>query len=470
VCSSAFFFRDYKSACIIILLHKGGQAVNGRAELTRSLKLRHIVVIGLGYMAPMAVFDTFGIVSGETGGHVPAAYAVTLLAILFTAASYGKMVRLFPSAGTAYTYTQQTIHPYAGFLVGWASLLDYLFLPMINALLTGVYLSSVFPDVSTAWWIIGFIVLVTGLNVFRVTVTASVNSILVLFQVVVVMLFAGLAIRGLMQGDGLGQVFNLRPFLSPDMSVIALLSGASILCFSFLGFDAVTTLTEETVDAKKTIPRGIMLVALAGGALFITASYFMQSLFPDVSVLSDPEAASAEIALFIGGTIFQLVFLAAALSSTLASGLVSVTSVTRLLYAMGRDGFLPRRWFGYVHPKLRTPLLNVLLVGALMLFALYMDLLTATSFINFGALIAFSFVNISVMAYYFRKKKNKHIKDWWGFVLSPFIGTMFIAFLWVNLETTSMMLGLLWSFVGLIYLLYLVKVKKTNLEMVKFEE
>ncbi len=380
------------------------------------------------------------------------------------------MVRLFPSAGTAYTYTQQTIHPYAGFLVGWASLLDYLFLPMINALLTGVYLSSVFPDVSTVWWIIGFIVLVTGLNVFRVTVTASVNSILVLFQVVVVVLFAGLAIRGLMQGDGLGQVFNLRPFLSPDMSVIALLSGASILCFSFLGFDAVTTLTEETVDAKKTIPRGIMLVALAGGALFITASYFMQSLFPDVSVLSDPEAASAEIALFIGGTVFQLVFLAAALSSTLASGLVSVTSVTRLLYAMGRDGFLPKRWFGYIHPKLRTPVLNVLLVGALMLFALYMDLLTATSFINFGALIAFSFVNISVMAYYFRKQKNKSIKDWWGFVLSPLIGTTFIAFLWVNLEATSMMLGLLWSSVGLIYLLYLVKVKKTNLEMVKFEE
>ncbi|MFD2368517.1 APC family permease [Brevibacillus sp. GCM10020057] len=204
--------------------------MNGKTELHRSLKLWHVVVIGLGYMAPMAVFDTFGIVAEETGGHVPAAYAVTLLAILFTAASYGKMVRVFPSAGTAYTYTQETIHPYAGFLVGWASLLDYLFLPMINALLTGVYLSSVFPDVPTHWWIIGFILLITLLNVFKVTVTASVNSVLVLFQISVVVIFAGLAVRGLMHGGGIGQVFTVRPFLSP-------LIGVTFIGFLWLSLD-----------------------------------------------------------------------------------------------------------------------------------------------------------------------------------------------------------------------------------------
>lgn len=444
--------------------------MNGKSELHRSLKLWHITFIGLGYMAPMAVFDTFGIVSEKTGGHVPAAYAVTLLAILFTAASYGKMVRVYPSAGTAYTYTQQTIHPYAGFLVGWASLLDYLFLPMINALLTGVYLSSVFPDVPTHWWILGFIGLITALNIFRVNVTASVNSFLVLFQISVVAIFVGLAVRALLHDGANSHVFAVQPFYSPDMSVAALLSGASILCFSFLGFDAITTLTEETMDAKKTIPRGILLVALGGGALFITASYFSQSLFPDVSVLSDPEAASAEIALHIGGTIFQLIFLAAALSSTLASGLVSVTSVTRLLYAMGRDGYLPKKWFGYVHPKLQTPLYNVLLVGTLMLAALFLDLLTATSFINFGALIAFSFVNISVVAYYVVRQKLLSAASLWQYALSPLIGAAFVGFLWVNLDVQSMVLGLLWTFLGLVYLLYLVKVKRTDLQGMKFKE
>jgi putrescine importer len=439
-----------------------------QSELHRSLKLWHIVVIGLGYMAPMAVFDTYGIVAEETGGHVPAAYLLTLLAILFTAASYGKMVQAFPSAGSAYTYAQQTFHPYVGFLVGWASMLDYLFLPMINALLTGVYLSAVFPEIPARLWIVGFVILITALNVMRVTVTATVNSLLVLFQVSVVAVFAGLAVRGLLHGEGIGQVFAVQPFYSPDMSAAALLAGASILCFSFLGFDAVTTLTEETTDAPKTIPRGIILVALAGGALFVTASYFTQSLFPDVSVFTDPEAASAEIALHIGGTVFQLVFLAAALSSTLASGLVSVTSVTRLLYAMGRDGYLPEKWFGYVHPRLHTPLLNVLLVGVLMLSALFLDLLTATSFINFGALIAFTFVNLCVIVHYTDKRRG--LSGWWSYLVSPLIGAGFVAFLWVHLEAKSMQLGLVWTAIGAVYLVYLVKIKRVAVRKLRFEE
>jgi putrescine importer len=439
-----------------------------QSELHRSLKLWHIVVIGLGYMAPMAVFDTYGIVAEETGGHVPAAYLLTLLAILFTAASYGKMVQAFPSAGSAYTYAQQTFHPYVGFLVGWASLLDYLFLPMINALLTGVYLSAVFPEIPARLWIVGFVILITALNVMRVTVTATVNSLLVLFQVSVVAVFAGLAVRGLLHGEGIGQVFAVQPFYSPDMSAAALLAGASILCFSFLGFDAVTTLTEETTDAPKTIPRGIILVALAGGALFVTASYFTQSLFPDVSVFTDPEAASAEIALHIGGAVFQLVFLAAALSSTLASGLVSVTSVTRLLYAMGRDGYLPEKWFGYVHPRLHTPLLNVLLVGVLMLSALFLDLLTATSFINFGALIAFTFVNLCVIVHYTDKRRG--LSGWWSYLVSPLIGAGFVAFLWVHLEAKSMQLGLVWTAIGSVYLVYLVKIKRVAVRKLRFEE
>lgn len=439
-----------------------------QSELHRSLKLWHIVVIGLGYMAPMAVFDTYGIVAEETGGHVPAAYLLTLLAILFTAASYGKMVRVFPSAGSAYTYAQQTFHPYVGFLVGWASLLDYLFLPMINALLTGVYLSAVFPEIPARLWIVGFVILITALNVMRVTVTATVNSLLVLFQVSVVAVFAALAVRGLLHGEGIGQVFAVQPFYSPDMSAAALLAGASILCFSFLGFDAVTTLAEETKDAANTIPRGIILVALAGGALFVTASYFTQSLFPDVSVFADPEAASAEIALHIGGAVFQLVFLAAALSSTLASGLVSVTSVTRLLYAMGRDGYLPEKWFGYVHPRLQTPLLNVLLIGVLMLSALFLDLLTATSFINFGALIAFTFVNLCVIAHYTGKRRG--LSGWWSYFVSPLIGAGFVAFLWVHLEARSMQLGLVWTAIGAMYLVYLVKIKRVAVRKLSFDE
>ncbi|MVO99471.1 APC family permease [Paenibacillus lutrae] len=444
--------------------------MNRPVELQRTLKLWHIVVIGLGYMAPMAVFDTYGIVSAETGGHVPAAYALTLLAILFTASSYGKMVRVYPNAGSAYAYTRNTIHPYAGFLVGWAALLDYLFLPMINALLTGIYLSAVFPGIPEWIWIVGFVLFITVLNLLKIKITASVNTFLVLFQIVVVLLFAALAVRGLMNGDGLGQVFSAQPFYGPDLSLPALLVGASILCFAFLGFDAVSTLTEETVDPVKNTPRAIILVAMLGGILFMTASYFTQSLFPDTSVFEDPEAASSEIALFIGGKVFQLVFLAAALSSTLASGLVSLTSVTRLLYAMGRDHYLPKKIFGYVHPKYGTPVYNVLIIGCLSLTALKLDLVTATSFINFGALIAFTFVNLNVIIHYVFKKKQRSAVDYVRYLISPLIGAGFVAYIWTHLDSHSMTLGLIWTAAGAAYLIYLITVAKRDVGKMRMDD
>lgn len=437
-------------------------------HLQKSLKLWHIVFIGLGYMAPMAVFDTYGIVSEETGGHVPMAYILTLAAILFTAASYGKMVRVYPHAGTAYTYTQRTMHPYLGFLVGWAALLDYVFLPMINALLTKIYLSAAFPNVPGWVWIVGFIAVLMAINLSRVTVTVSINAILVLFQFLVCILFAILAIRGLLgKGESL---FALQPFYAPDMQTAALLSGASILCFAFLGFDAVTTLAEETPNPRKTIPQAVFLAALVGGVLFTTVSYFTQLLFPDISIFNDPEAASPEIALAIGGTLFQALFLAAALTSTLASGIASSVSASRLLYAMGRDRVLPKRIFGYVHPRLGVPVFNVLLIGLTSLTALFLDLITATSFINFGALTAFTFVNLAVIAHYIVRRKESGFGAVLNYIVMPLIGISFIVFIWAHLDKKSIMLGLAWSALGLLYLTYMTKAFRHKPPQFHFEE
>lgn len=446
----------------------GIETLNNQTELKRSLKLWHIVVIGLGYMAPMAVFDTYGIVSEVTEGHVPGAYVFTLLALLFTATSYGKMVRVFPSAGSAYTYARRTINPHVGFLVGWSSLLDYLFLPMINALLTGIYLSAAFPEVPSWVWITGFVTLITLVNICNVSIGASINALLVFFQVTVVIIFVTLSIKGLSSGGG--QLFSAQPFFSQDMSMTALLAGASILCFSFLGFDAVTTLTEETVEPEKNIGRGVVLITLIGGVLFITASYFTQSLFPDISVFQNPEGASPEISLAIGGQLFQSVFLAAALTSTLASGITSQISASRLVFAMGRDGILPGKWFSYVHPRLKTPIFNVVLIGLLSLTAIFLDLLTATSFINFGALTAFTFVNMSVIAYYIIKKRMRSFKAIISYLLMPLIGMSFMVFLWWNLEMTSILLGFAWAAIGFFYLLYKTKMFRQKPPQLEFEE
>ena len=440
-------------------------------KLKRTLKLWQVVLIGVAYMTPMVVFDTFGIVSEVTSGHVPTSYALALIAMLFTAASYGKMVKAFPQAGSAYTYTQKTISKHLGFLVGWSVLLDYLFLPMVNSLLAGIYLSALFPDVPTWVCILLFTLLMTGINLFTVNFIANFSTILVGCQIFVMAIFTYLDIQGLMAGEGYGQVFTIQPFITPNMDTGILLAGATILCFSFLGFDAVTTLSEETPEPVKTIPRAIFLVALIGGLLFITESYFIQAFFPDISRFADFEAASPEIAMMVGGRIFQIFFLAATLTGVLASGVTSHASVARLLYVMGRDNVFPRKFFGYVNPRWGTPSLNVLLVGAIALLAIFLDLAIVVALINFGALTAFTFVNLSVIAHYtVRKKMHKTFKGFFAYLVFPIIGAIFVGVLWWNLETSSLTLGLAWLTIGFIYLMYLTKLFRVKPPEFDFNE
>lgn len=209
----------------------------------------------------MTVFDTFGIVSGLTDGHVPTSYLLALAGVLFTAISYGKLVRQFPTAGSAYTYAQKAINPHVGFLVGWSSLLDYLFLPMINTLLAKIYLTALFPEVPPRVWVVGFVILITAINLKSVNLVANFNTLFVLAQVAIILVFIYGGARPA-QRRGMGTVWSLRPFLSENAHLLPIITGATILCFSFLGFDAVTTLCEETPDAAKVIPRAIFLTAL----------------------------------------------------------------------------------------------------------------------------------------------------------------------------------------------------------------
>ncbi|MED0672629.1 APC family permease [Aneurinibacillus aneurinilyticus] len=441
------------------------------ATLKRSLGLGAIVLLGIGYMTPMVVFDTVGIVSGETGGHVPTAYVIALAAMLFTALSYGRMVRVYPSAGSAYTYTQKALNPHLGFMVGWSSLIAYVFLPMTNAFLTQIYMSALFPSVPSWMWVVGFAAFVTIVNAMGMKSTSNLNTLLVVFQFLVIVIFIVLAARALYNGVGYGAIFTIEPFYKSGMDTSGLIAGATLLCFSFLGFDAVTMYSEETPNPVKTIPRAIFLTALAGGVLFITVSYFVQALFPSVNDFHDPSSASPEVALKVAGQLFQAFFLAGALAGTIASGLASHASVSRLLYVMGRDGVIPRKIFGYVHPRLHTPLFNVIIVGIVTCSAILFTLDTATSFVSFGGLVAFTFVNLCVIAHYAVKKKeiNSPMKIIVN-VIAPVIGAAFVGLLWFNLEEVSFKLGLIWTALGVLYLMYLTKMFKQKPIDIAFDE
>ncbi|HDX8381503.1 TPA: APC family permease [Aeromonas salmonicida] len=422
-------------------------------RLKKTLSMWQVVVMGLAYLTPMAVFDTFAIVGDITEGRVATAYLLALGGILLTAFSYGHLVRKFPSAGSAYTYAQKVFNPYVGFMVGWSSLLDYMFMPMINILLAKIYLTAMFPGVDPWIFIFGLVTVMTFLNLRGINLVANFNGLIVVIQLAIITLFIGLMGWGIYQGEGAATLMSSRPFHFESASVVPLFTGATILCFSFLGFDGLSSLSEETPNAGKVIPRAIVLTALIGGVIFVVVSYCLQLYFPDLARFKEPDAVLPEIALYVGGAFFQSVVLVCTTVAVLASGMAAHAGVSRILYVMGRDRMIPERVFGYIHPKYRTPAINVLMVGCLALSAVSFDLDTALALVNFGALVAFTFVNLSVIGqFWVREKRNKSIKDHLLYLLLPLLGAATIGALWINLEQSSLELGLIWAGLGVTYL------------------
>lgn len=237
------------------------------AQLRRVLGLPALVFFGLVYMVPLTIFTTYGIVTELTGGRTAGAYIVTLVAMLFTAASYSFMVKRFPVAGSAYSYTNMAFGQNVGFLAGWSLLLDYLFLPMINYLLIGLFLNIAFPAVPAWAFVLASIALVTVLNVVGINSVAKTSNLIVGAQIVFIGVFVALSWQTL----GNGQPIDWLTPLHGDGSAPGfgpLMAGAAVLCLSFLGFDAVSTLAEESRDARRDVPRAIILTTLFAGLLF----------------------------------------------------------------------------------------------------------------------------------------------------------------------------------------------------------
>ena len=443
--------------------------IRGVAKLQKTLVLWQVIIIGLAYIQPMSLLDTFGMVSRDSIQHVPTSYLIALIAVLLTSLSYGHMIRKHPSSGSAYTYVQKSIHPNAGFMVGWSSLLDYLLSPMVNILLANIYLTELFPEVNHWIWVIGLSLLMVGVNLRGARFVANFNSLIVLVQILVIGIFtyliytklhAGQNALGSIAEQGADALWSWNPFWSDKTDLGALITGATILCFSFTGFDSLSSLAEETKDVKKTLPRAIFLTALISGLIFIASTYFMQLYFP-----GDPEQyfelvdeTQPEILLLVGGAFFQSLVLAFAIVTVMASGISAHAGVSRLMYVMGRDGVLPKKFFGHISPKNFTPSLNIWLAGVICLSAGFMSLEFVVALISFGALTAFSFVNLSVICSYgFRDGLLKKPKDLLNYFILPLMGFVSIGALWLEVEDTSLKAGVAWAAIGIVYLAWLTK-------------
>ena len=417
-------------------------------HLKRALGLPSLVLFGLVYMVPLTVFTTYGIVTETTGGRLPLAYVVTLITMVFTALSYARMSAAIPVAGSAYTYTQRTFGAPVGFLAGWSLLLDYLFLPMLNYLVIGLYLNAALPALPAWVIVVVSIGIVTALNIVGIVSVARANFLIIAIQAIFIVVFIALAIA---KTTGYGKVDLVAPFTGDGSAggFSPILAGAAILCLSFLGFDAVSTLSEEARDARRTVPQAIMISTVVSGIIFILLSYVSQLVFPS-NKFAAVDTGSTDVMVAAGGAFVNTFFTAAYVAGALGSALTSQASVARILFAMGRDGILPRKVFGHVSAKFSTPVYAILTVSAISLLAIWIDLAILASVVSFGALVAFSVVNLSVIKHYFIDMRERNVLL---NLIAPAIGFLLTAWLWTSLSGTALTIGLIWLAIGFVWLL-----------------
>lgn len=433
-----------------------------KQELHRSLSFGDLLVYGLVFMVPIAPFGIFGGVFQGSGGMVALAYAIGMVAMMFTANSYAQMSRAFPMAGSVYSYAGRGIAAPVGFLSGWLILLDYVLVPGLLYLIAGIAMNSLVPGIPVWLWLVGFVALNTIVNYMGIEMTAKVNKVMLIGELIVLAIFVAIGIVALAQGKGRG--FDISPLYNADTFSWALVFGAvSIAVLSFLGFDGISMLAEENKESAHALGRAMVAALLLAGTLFIVQTWIASLLVPNPDQLiteGDPggtafyDAAAAAA----GPWLASLTALATAIAWGFANSLVAQAATSRLLYAMARDRQLPRL-LAKVHPKHGVPVNATLFVAAISLvLGLYMasrdDGITLLStLVNFGAMTAFLVLHVSVVVHYVVRNKSR---DWLRHLVAPVIGFAILFYVVINAQVAAQTLGFVWLAIGVVVLVGLV--------------
>jgi amino acid transporter len=421
--------------------------VTTRATLKRSLRFRDLVLYGIILIQPTAPMPSFGVIYQEARGHVVTAILCALVAMLFTSISYGRMARVYPEGGSAFMYVGRELHPALGYITGWCMAMDYILNPLICTIWCSKAAQNFLPEVPYALWAIFFAGLFTLLNLRGVETSARINAMMAAALGVVIVLVVASIVRYLLKQPHQPASFYTIPFYDPStFSSKALFRGTSIAILTYIGFDGISTLTDEAKDPARNIPRAIVLTCLITGVLASIEVYLAQLVWPRGMAFPDVDTAYVSISGRAGGVFMFGLVNASLLLATIGSGMASQLGAARLLLAMGQDGAIPGRFFGAVHPKNRIPRNNVLLIGAICLAgALVFSYELGTELLNYGALLAFMGVNVASAVLAWRTSRLQQ----WLAMLSSLIGFAVCFFIWLNLGRLAMIAGTAWAIVGI---------------------
>jgi amino acid transporter len=418
------------------------------STLRRSLTLWDLILYGVIVIQPVAPMSVFGVLSDRGRGHVVTTILIAMVAMLFTAISYGRMARAYPSAGSAFTYVGQEINPALGYVTGWSMVMDYMLNPMICIIWCSQQAHVFAPGVPYPAWAVFFAAVFTWLNIQGVKTSARVNTTLAIGMGVVIAIFFVTAAHYIFGHAHDGAGFFARPFYDPQLwNTRAVLGGTSIAVLTYIGFDGISTLSEEAENPRRNILLATVFTCLVIGILSAIQVYAAQLIWP----ASEPFPNTDTAFTFVAGRAWAPMF--AILGFTLlvanfGSGMGAQLGAARLLYGMGRSKALPQSFFGVVDAKHRVPRNNVIFVGVVALAGAFLiSYALGAEMLNFGALIAFMGVNLAAFMRYFVRQSEKKITDFFP----PLLGFFICLLLWLNLSRPAKIVGAIWMGVGIAF-------------------
>jgi putrescine importer len=418
-------------------------------RLRRALTLRDLILYGVIVIQPVAPMSSFGVLMDRGRGHAVTTILLAMAAMLLTAISYGRMARAYPSAGSAFTYVGQEISPSLGYVTGWSMAMDYMLNPMICLIWCSKAAGTFVPGIPYFVWVIIFFLLFTGLNLRGIKTSARLNTGLAVGMGLVIVLFFVMAIRRLMDHPPTGPDAFLRPFYDPEtFSLKTVLGGTSFAVLTYIGFDGISTLSEEAENPRRNILLATVFTCLAIGILSALQVYMAQLTWPLHQRFTDIDTAFPEVAGRVAGPWLMMVVTCTLLVANFGSGMGAQLGAARLLYGMGRSKALPPAIFAAIDPVRRIPRNNVIFVGVVALLgAFVIDYGLGAELLNFGALIAFMGVNVAALVRYFVREPQKKL----GNLLPPLFGALICFVLWLNLTTKAKIVGGIWLLVGVAF-------------------
>jgi amino acid transporter len=435
------------------------EALGYKPEFKRVLSLRDLILYGLVILTPTAPYPVYGIVQQVSHGHAALAYLVAMVAMLFTAASYGKMAGAFPAAGSTYTYAQRSLNEHVGFLAGWAMILDYFLIPLLSVVYAALTAGRLLPAVPYSVWAVLFTVSITLVNIRGIRMTAGASRVMMVIMTFSAVLFVALAAFRVVQGHGWGgllvgtAIFNRGTFV-----LRPLMLGAGIAALSYIGFDAVSTLAEDTQDPERNIAIATVAVCIIQTVFCFATVYLAALVWPDYNSFPESETAILDISRLLGGAWMFGWITFVLLVAGLASALTGQAGASRLLFGMGRDGVISRYIFAYVSPRYSTPTRSIYVMAVFTLVgSLLMRFELAVQLLNFGAFVGFILVNLSVIRHYYIRRQLRAGLGFLTNLVFPLLGAITCVYLWINLSAKAKAVGFIWLGLGVIYLAVLTR-------------